>query len=233
MESLFKKMIVTINEENFNLYTIFRRALLVSSMFILFCSHPPSSASESKIPKQFQSENAAEILGLNNLDKQPTKSEVKKAAKKLKTKYHPDKVNPDFSVEELTLISHKIGQAEGSLIKALESGNYGSVSNDNHRPPEGPTYGEPSSNHFYDEQNQEFTSQKYSPGSDVEGYSLRQESIPNSMFKDMPSDLKTFYINFTKKSERTPSHLVLVFHADTFPTLEARFIEIVEGIEGA
>lgn len=82
------------------------------------------SSATPELPAQFQSDNAATVLGLDGLQ-EIDPSTVKKAAQRLWSKYHPDRVNG--TSEEATskralytAISQKIQAARDTLSKYLE-----------------------------------------------------------------------------------------------------------------
>lgn len=98
-----------------------RFASSVLVMLILF----GESLHALPVPEQFKSKNAAVILGLDNRE-DITEADVKKAAKDLWKKWHPDQFPADkFSDADRTVatyVAQMIGHARDNLLKFLKGG---------------------------------------------------------------------------------------------------------------
>lgn len=93
--------------------------ILVTLMIVGTCVHA------LVIPEQFKSTNAATILGLDK-EENITKDDVKKAAKNLWKKWHPDQFPKgkfsDADRTAATLLAQMIGNARDTLLKFLKEG---------------------------------------------------------------------------------------------------------------
>lgn len=98
---------------------------LFSLFFLLSISIAAATPESSlELPKQFQSDNAATVLGLESLESVDL-AVVKKAAQRLWSKYHPDRVSGTSAGAVAqramyTAISQKIQAARDTLSKYLE-----------------------------------------------------------------------------------------------------------------
>lgn len=189
-------------------------------ILLILCFCGPLLAEE--LPKQFLSEDAAVVLGIEK-EKNVTEAQLKKTYRKLAQKYHRDTYKgSEFSKKELDQITHKIRKAYDTLKNYIKAG--GQLKGETIYETQETTKNTHSKQYYNNNPNYD-PWKNYSQNEEGIVPYGKVEDLQGTIFEELPVDVQQLHMHFTGGSPiiGNSEDLVIVFHRSTFPFMEARF----------